>query len=310
VPKVTVKLQLSVEGFDPVSKDFDQYVEYAATPDGIKYFMEEGVAFLKAELLYGQFYEELPSTKDLFPKVKNRTYSLDDMAGDRIENDTNKQELWRFIGNTTLAINTWLAKAKSIQELQKAIGPSNERLAFVLQHDKMDKLHLSVNAIANLRDLHKRLIMEGLGGIRLDITQSNGQKRPARSLKEALEHWREIDRLNALDDTQIPVLKEIADKLENNATNTTKLFLDYKGKLGHDAPQVVDNPIFYPQLTGRKWKAIIKHGKTVGKTKGMLSRRTKPDWTFDDIFKIVLQAFEHYLGTLRTLRSLTTFNPD
>jgi hypothetical protein len=79
MPKVEVQLILNVEGHDGLSEHFEQSVDSTPTADGMKYFIEEGVNSLRAELLYGDFYEHLPSTEGLFPVVKKRSYTSNDL---------------------------------------------------------------------------------------------------------------------------------------------------------------------------------------------------------------------------------------
>src|SRR5258708_26328430 len=97
MPKVDVQLVLNAEGYNAQSEHFEQLVDSIPTADGMKYFIEEGVVSLRAELLYGDFYEHLPSTEGLFPAVKRRTYTSSDLISGKIENETNKQEIWRFV---------------------------------------------------------------------------------------------------------------------------------------------------------------------------------------------------------------------
>src|SRR6266404_808359 len=219
MPHVSVHLVLNVEGFGPVSGSFEHTVEQAPELDGSKNFIEEGLLALKVELLYARFYEELPDAKDLFPEVKTRTYSSQDLVTGRIETDTNKHELWSLVGNLALAVKVSLAKSKAFHELQRAADSSDERLHLLLHLEKMDKLNLAVHAIATMRDLHMRIIKEALGGVPFKITLSNGKKAFARTLSEVLAHRLEIKEIGDLDQQHLEVLEEIAEKLKTSATS-------------------------------------------------------------------------------------------
>ena len=309
MPNMSVQLVLNVEGLGPISGCFEHRVQQAPELDGSKNFIEEGLLALRVELLYAQFYEELPEAKDLFPEVKTRTYSSQDLVTGRIETDTNKDELWRLVGNVALAVKVSLAKAKAFHELQRSADSTDERLHFLLHLEKMDKLNLAVHTIATIRDLHMRIINEALGGVPFKITLANDKKAFARVLSQVLEHRDEIKEIGDLDQIHLEVLEEVAEKLRTSATSSTKLFLKYRNRLVHQEPQSVDDARLYPQLESREWTPVVQEGRVVGKTKGISSRQATPDWNFEDLFSVIVDAFEHYLSTLRSLRGLEAFRP-
>jgi hypothetical protein len=306
--KIKVTVTLNVEGFEAVRQSFNHDVEGEATALGIKFYLEENISALKADLLYGEHMSAMPAVDWLLPESSQRSYRLEDAM--KMETDKLKCELWRFLGNTALAARTSLAKAKALQEVQKTIRNKNDRLEFVLQMEKLDRLHLAVNEIAKLRDLHKRVFAIGLDRARFPITLPSGQQRPARSLKEIMQHAGTFEEVAELDAEHVAALADVAEKLEKHATETTAHFLTYKSKLEHDAPQIVDDAKFYPNLEVDEWKPIMKGGKVVGQRRDFFLRRTKPDWSFDDLFAMVVRAFEHYLGTLKQLRALKRFGPN
>jgi hypothetical protein len=186
---------------------------------------------------------------------------------------------------------------------------TDERQRFILLLEKLDKLNSAVHAIANMRDLHIRIISEALGRIAFKVTRKNGKMVETRILSDVLEHRHEIKEIEALDQQHLTVLQEIAGKLKKSATTNTKLFLTYRNQLVHEEPQSVDDPNMFPQLQSRDLKPIIRDGIVIGHRKGMFSRKERPDWYFEDLFAVVVDVFEHYLGTLRSLKALDEFKP-
>ena len=257
--------------------------------------------------MYGEFYQNLPDPKDLFPEVKVRNYTSRDLIAGKIETERNKQELWRLVANIALSAKVFLSKAQAFHEAQRSI--TDERLHFILLLEKVDTLNSAIHAIAKMRDLHIRVINEALGAVPFKITLKNGKKTLTRVLSEVLKHRNEIKEIGDLDEQHLKGLEEIAEKLKTSATADTKACLKYRNRLVHEEPESVDDPRLYPQLESRAWTSIVREGVVVGRTKGVFNRKVKPDWYFEDLFTVIVNVFEHYLSTLRSLRELETFKP-
>ena len=136
-----------------------------ALQEGVHYFLQEAVAHLKQELLYGEYTEYIPVPEDLSPRSASgkRTFTLEDTITGQYEDVMNTVELWRLAFNVILSVRVWLAKARAYFEVWKAIDPSDERLRAIIHEEKMEKFNLAAYGIAKLRDLHVRIISEALG---------------------------------------------------------------------------------------------------------------------------------------------------
>lgn len=310
--RVSVELALRANGLEPVQGSFEEQVSAKPAAAGAQYFMEESTALLRQEILYSGYLEELPQVEDLFPEQKQMSFKAEDLFTGTRENVMNKRELWRFVGNSALGVRLWLAKSRAFRDVQRSLPATSERLRWVLHHEKMDKLHHAVHGIANLRDLPVRIVAEALGYDEFVARVPKGKrskKTTLRHLGAVLRFRSQFEPLHEMSKEDYSALQEIARRLETSATPDTNRFLEYRHRLVHREPPIVDEPGLYPQLEGRAWRPIIRDGKQVGKQESIPARGSSPKLTFEDLYPVVVAAFKHYVETLRKLRSISVFSP-
>lgn len=314
--ELTVELGMISGGTDLGRERFTIVVPGQASPEGVSYFLQEAVAHLKQELLYGEYTEAIPVPEDLWPRARSgkRTFKVNDTFTGRYEDVMNTVELWRLVFNTILAVRVWLAKARSQFEVWETIDPSDERLRRVVHEEKMDNFNLAVHGISKLRDLCVRIISEALGHsiFEVDYDRDDWEERiNARELQAALRERAKHERLRTMSADDFEALTRVGERLVRRYNDTTKVFLGYRNKLSHGNPASVDDSRYFHQLEDRKWTPIpcAEEGKPRGWTKATGVGFGPPDWTSEGLYEVLVKALEHYVETLRKLKAIPAFGP-
>lgn len=314
MPELTVELALISGGADLGRERFTLVLPREAHQEGVGYFLQEAVAHLKQELLYGNYSEAIPVSDDLWPRPKSGkwTFKLEDISTGRYEDVMNTVELCRLAFNVTLAIRAWLAKARSYFEVWKAIDPSDERLRAVVHYEKMDKFNLAVYGISKLRDLGVRIISEALGHsvFCVDYEKENWEESiNAANLQAALQERGKHERLRTMSDGDFDGLVSVAKRLTRKYNDTTTIFLGYRNKLMHGIPASVDESRCFHRLEDRKLTPIpgAEGHKPKGWTKAIGVGFGSPEWTSESLYDLLVKALAHYVETLRMLKAIPTF---
>lgn len=287
-----------------------------AQQEGVHYFLQEAVAHIKQELLYGEYTEDIPVPEDLSPRPASGkwTFTIEDTITGRYDDVMNTVELWRLAFNVILDVRFWLAKAKAYFEVWKAIDPSDERLRAIIHEEKMEKFNLAAYGIAKLRDLHVRIISEALGHriFDADFDKENWEESiNVRRLQDALRKRDKYEDLRMMTDVDFTALTEVAERLKRKYDDATMGFLEYRNKLAHGNPASVDDSRYFPQLKGRQWTPIVVPGEDHprGWTKASGVGFGPPDWTSDVLYDLLVKALKHYIETLRKLKAIPIFGP-
>ncbi len=303
---LSVQVTVIVEGMKKAQRVLRLQVPATPTDKGLTSWLEELVAYLEVEVRFAEFDKDLPPTDDLRPTPSPLKFSLDDLFSGQRENLLNKRELWNLVGNTIFPIRLWLSKAKAFHDVQSRVDPANEQLQLNLFHEKMEKLRLAIHGIANLSELPLRIVSEALGHSRMETTHK-GKKLIPRNLGELVRYRSKFESLRHLEDEQFDGLKEIADMLRHNYSSTVSQFWLFRNRLVHQEPPSVEDARLFPQLEGRAWKEY-RSEKGVRRVKSFGGRRPA-EWDFDSLYKMVVEAFDHYLSVLRQLKALSSFSP-
>ena len=314
--EIVVELAMKSDGTDVGRVGFTLVLPRNARQEGIDCFLQEGVAHLKKELLYGEYTEAIPVPEDLWPHAESgkRTFKSEDLFTGRYEDVMNTVELWRLVFNVTLAVRIWLAKGRAYFEVWKNIDASDESLRAVVHYEKMDTFNLAAYGISKLRDVGVRIISESLGHSMffVDYEKENWEESiNAAKLQAALKERQKHERLRMMTDDEFGALTAVGQRLTRKYNDTTKLFLGYRNKLTHGNPASVDDSKYFHRLEDRTWTPILgaEGEKPRGRTRAIGVGSGPSEWTSETLYNLLVKALDHYVETLRMLKAIPTFGP-
>lgn len=271
------------------------------------------LAELRKELQWHAFHSELPAVDEFLGDVQQTFRSEDIYTGTYFDRQ-NTRWVWLEIGSTLLQIKFLLAHARAYKSLEP---PRKNDLAknnylYNLHYNKMDKFNLAVFYLAKIEDLVFRLLFENLGALLIadvDITKAGWEKQVNwGKIKAALKDKTSNPALSQLSDSEYTTIRRIVAQFRH--PSRIRQFLNYRHRITHRLRPSVDYPELYTYLEDRIGKPILDaEGREKGRSWGIGGRPTKPEFKFNELYGLAVNALQHYIALLRELKAIPRFSP-
>jgi hypothetical protein len=285
-------------------------VELHATsgPPNPELLLEYLVSEARKELSVNANWQKLPDFSDLVPTEVRHSFRLEDFFSGRYFNRMNTSWLWLEIGRTLLRTKALLAEAKSYRDLEKGHkGPVTEnRALYSIHRRKLRAFDLAVYGLCKVEDLMLRLLFEALGAsIPAGVDMSSpGWERSLtwenfkRSLKE---------RRGELQDQEYKELRRLLAKFRSHSYE--RRLVGYRDRLTHRPTPSVDYPELSAPMEDRVGVRISdpEHRRFGTQWTVRNPIPSKPDYTFDELYKWAVGTLSHHVELLRHLKDMPRF---
>jgi hypothetical protein len=214
----------------------------------------------------------------------------------------NVPALWLEIHNTFLGLRYLLGQARAYQDLEPAgTTPISDSLCAYLHFEKMHNLNLAMFQIMKIQDLVVRLLHEEFSGrlIHVDYDEE-GWERDLKlfDAKKGLKKLLDSGELSQNDHDEIVDALNIPEKSTKRST-----VVKYRNRLAHGIVASVDYPEIFTHVQDRAGEVMrdasgIEKGRRYSITVG----RSKPEFTFPELYAALVDYMSHIAEMLNALR--------
>ncbi len=273
------------------------------------------LAELRKELQWHAFHSELPAVDEFMGGVR-QTFRAEDFITGAYFDRQNTHWVWFEIGNTLLEIKVLLAQAKAYKSLEpvKSIDPAGNNYLYNLHFLKMEKFNLAVFYLAKIEDLVFRLLFENLGAslVPVDINEPGWERALTwKNIRVGLgRKARETNSAVAgLTDDEYRRLRRILARFRRPLF--VRRFLEYRHRLTHRLKPSVDYAELSTHLENRVGRPLHdEEGREKGRSWGIGGRPTEPEFRFNELYGLAVNALQHYIALLGKLKAIPRFSPE
>ncbi len=298
---INIHLDFSTSGVDrPLQfKDLVHHERDSSTK-GKEALAREIFAELRKAVNLADYSKSLPETDDLMESGTSGPRT-DAMA---FIDMMNVPALWLEIHNTFLDLRYLLGQAKAYKDLEPAgTTPISDSLCAYLHFEKMHNLNLAMFQIVKIQDLVVRLLHEGFSGRLIDVDyDEEGWERDLR-LRDAKLGLKKL-----LDSGKVSQSEhdEIMDALNIPAKSSRRsTVVQYRNRLAHGILASVDYPEIFTHVQDRAGEVMRDaSGKEKGRRYSITSGRSKPEFTFPELYAALVDYMSHIAEMLNALRRI------
>jgi hypothetical protein len=304
---VKLVMQIEVEGNDGIERkcirtyDIPEIVSPDLAFEWLTYYLDVEA---RAELLFAEYRKDLPDLSEIEMRTIKLSFPVDKGLAPYFDSK-NSAMAWIEIYNLFLSSRDHLAYARAYKAAEPShsgkAGPENEAV-YKVHIRKMDEFHNAVRDIKKIEDMILRLVFEALGASLngIDVSKPKWEESLTRTkVAEAIKQRNYNEKLREMPDAEYHELCSIVSGMEHKSTLEMEAFWQYRTYLEHRVPESVDYAEQFPPFEIRPMP-----GQRSGFLGGMPS---SPIWAFDDLYKVTVGVYRHYLDLLIRLDQLPTF---
>lgn len=298
---INIHVDFSTSDVDrPLKFEDSVHHERDTSTEGKEALAREIFAELRKAGSLADYVKSLPETDDLMESRTSGTRT-DAMA---FLDTMNVPALWMEIHNTFLDLRYLLGQAKAYKDLEPAdTTPISDSLCAYLHFEKMHNLNLAMFQIVRIQDLVVRLLHEGFSGRLIDVDyDEEGWEKDLR-LVDAKEGLRKLLDSGELSQTEHD---EIVDALNVPAKSSKRsTVVKYRNRLAHGILASVDYPEIFTHVQDRAGEVMRDAiGKEKRRRYSITVSRSKPEFTFPELYEALVDYMSHIAEMLNRLRSV------
>jgi hypothetical protein len=278
--------------------------DHDASASGKENLAREMFAELRKAVRLADYHKFLPETDDLM-ESRAAGRRADPMAFLDI---MNIPAMWQEINNTFLDLRYLLGQAKAYKDLEpRDSTPISDSLCAYLHFEKIHNLNLAMFLIVKIQDLVVRLLHEGSSGKLIDVDyDEEGWEKDLwfhdakRGLKRLLDSG-QLDRQE-----HDGVMDALGFPTKSTAKGT---IVKYRNRLAHGILASVDYPEIFTHVQDRAGEAMRDaSGKVRVRRYSITSGRSKPEFTFGELYTAMVEYMSRIADMLNALRRMPRFS--
>jgi len=296
---INIHLDFSTSGAEaPLKFEDSIHDRRDSSTEGKEALAREIFAELRKAVNLADYNKLLPETDDLMKSGTGVTRS-DAMA---FLDMMNVPALWLEIQNTFLDLRYLLGQARAYKDLEPVgTTPISDSLCAYLHFEKMHNLNLSMFQIVKIQDLVVRLLHEGFSGRLIEVDyDEEGWERDLK-LADAKVGLKKLLNSGELSRTEHD---EIMDALNAPAKSSKRsTVVKYRNRLAHGILASVDYPEIFTYVQDRAGEVMRDaSGTEKGRQYSIAVGRSKPEFTFPELYEALVDYMVHIAEMLNKLR--------